>query len=104
MFDSSDELIRFQFSEVQQQDMTVALASEFGSAALHEARHFPHTIYAEPMFQYAFEVRAAHRKKDIVITGVPERLKLNRLIDNRGRKIQPPSSGILLNEYLAGLQ
>ncbi len=100
-FDSSNELMRYQFQEILRHDVQVTLATEHDHSVVYEARNFPYTLYVEPMLNYGFEIRSGWRKKNVVITGVPERLKLRRLLDAQGNKIEPPSSGLLLGEQVA---
>lgn len=100
-FDSSNELLRYQFTEVQREDMEVRLAKEYGMSAYYAALRFPYTIYAEPMFQYAFEIRSGWRKKNVPVIGIPDKPKLRRFLDKYGNDIRPTARGLILGERLA---
>jgi putative ABC transport system permease protein len=96
-----DYLIRYQFDEVQREDVTVHLAREYGKDALYDLARLEYVREAEPMLQYPFEMRHGWRKKDIAIVGLPRNADLRHLAGVDGAPVDLGEEGLVLSEKLA---
>ncbi len=94
-------MLDFQFREVQREDMRIALAREQGKPALYEIARLPYVRRAEPMLQYAFELRSKWHKKEIGITGIPHGAELMKLINTDERFVDIGPGGLVVSERLA---
>lgn len=101
MLDGMDYLMRFQFEISQRQDARVNFIIERGEGALREVARYEHVRAAEPQLQYPFEMRNGWYQKDVVIIGLPQGGRLQRLIDSDENEVAIPESGLVLSERLA---
>lgn len=99
--DAMGYMLRFQFEEVQREDVRVGFFVERGFDALHEAQRFPFVRRAEPLLEYPFTVRNGHRQKDIVITGMDTDSELRKVLDTEGHALPMQGAGIVLADRLA---
>ena len=99
--DSMDYMLKFQFEEVQREDVKVSFEAERGKDALYEAMRFAHVRYAEPLLQYPFEIKNEWRKKDIVIIGLPDGAQLQKLVDAQEKTVPVGETGLVLSDRLA---
>ena len=100
--DSMDFLMDFQFNRVRLEDVRVALSREMGKNAWLEFGRMDHVRHAEPLLLYPFKIRNEWRARDITVTGLLPQARLLGLEDTRGRPIQIPQHGVILDDYLAG--
>lgn len=70
MTDSTEFGMKFQYQDVQRDDVKISFQKEQGRDALLEASRFPYVRRAEPLLEYPFEIRSEWRKKEIIVTGV----------------------------------
>lgn len=101
MLDGMDYLMRFQFEISQRQDARVNFIVERGQDAVREVARYEHVREAEPQLQYPFEMRNGWYKKDVVIIGLPQGGRLQRLIDSNENEVAVPETGLVLSERLA---
>ena len=100
--DSMGFLMDFQFNRVRLEDVRVALLREMGKNAWLEFSRMDHVRHAEPLLLYPFKIQNQWRSRDIGITGLSPQGRLLGIEDTRGRPIQIPGRGIILDDYLAG--
>lgn len=93
--------LRFQFYEMQHQDVKVSFQREHGRDAFYDVTRFAHTRRAEPVLEYPFEIRNGWRKKDIIVTGLPRDAELQRLLSSEGETIDIGETGLVLEEHLS---
>lgn len=101
MLDAVEYLIRFQFEISQRQDARVTLITERGEAAYREVARYDHVRAAEPQLQYPFEMRNGWHKKDVLVIGLPEGGRLQRLLDADEQEVAIPKRGLVLSEHVA---
>lgn len=99
--DAMDEMLRVQFDLVQRQDLTVGLVEPRSETALHDLRRLPGVLAVEPVRAVAVRLHAAQRTRQLVITGVPEAARLQRVVDVTGRVVVVPPRGLVLSRALA---
>lgn len=99
--DSMDVLIDQQFFVIQRQDLTVTFVLPRSARALHEVRHLPGVIHAEPARTVPARLRAGHRARIVAITGLIAQPELNRVVDVTGAALRLPPDGLVLSEKLA---
>lgn len=101
MMDAMEYGLRFQFQEVQREDVKVSFQTERGKEALHNMRHFPHVRRAEGVLDYPFTLSNAWRRKDAVITGLQPDSELLRLVSFDGETTEVGPHGVVLSDRLA---
>lgn len=99
--DSMDELVEFQFREVQRYDMKVTFESERGKGAIRDLRRLDHVRRVEPLFEYPFKIRSGWHEKDILITGIRPDSQLYGLLDAEKRPIDVGRTGLVMMERTA---
>jgi putative ABC transport system permease protein len=101
--DSMDVLLDQQFFVVQRQDLTVTFVLPRSARALHEVRHLPGVMLAEPTRTVPARLRAAHRSRIVAISGLVANPELNRVVDVTGAALELPPGGLVLSDKLAEL-
>ncbi|HVS66261.1 MAG TPA: FtsX-like permease family protein [Thermoanaerobaculia bacterium] len=101
MMDSIDEILRLQFDLAQRQDVTVTFFEPASPAAYYELARLPGVVDVEPMRTTPARLTAGPRSRQVGITGVARNAQLQRVVDARGRPIEPPIDGVLLSKVLA---
>lgn len=99
--DSMETLMASQFEIVMRQDVTVSFAEPASSRALHELAALPGVYQAEPLRSVPVKVRHGHRERTLVLTGLVEAPRLNRVVDRRGEAKLLPRDGLLIGRKLA---
>lgn len=101
MRDGINHIMDFQWSLAQRQNATVALMEPGSASALHDLRHLPGVIDAQPFRSVPAQVRFGHQSRRLSITGLPRDATLNRLLDAAGTPVALPSEGLLVSAKLA---
>lgn len=101
MMDAMQYGLKFQFQEVQRQDVKVSFQTERGKDALHDMQHFAHVRRAEAVLDYPFTLSNGWRSKDAVITGLEEDGELQCLVSFDGERTEVGSHGLVLSDRLA---
>jgi putative ABC transport system permease protein len=94
-------LMEFQWDLAQRQDVTLSLVEPASSRALSDILALPGVLTAEPFRSVASRLSHEHHERRIVVTGVPQDARLNRLLDQYGNRVPVPPSGLLLSAKLA---
>ncbi|MBV9997525.1 MAG: FtsX-like permease family protein [Verrucomicrobia bacterium] len=94
-------LIDFQWDLAQRQDVTLGLIEPGSASALNDLHHLPGVLSAEPFRSVAARLRHEHRERRVAVTGLPQGARLNRLLDQAGKPVALPPSGLLLSAKLA---
>ncbi|TAM58861.1 ABC transporter permease [bacterium] len=100
-FDAIDLMLAHQFYVIEREDATIAFDHTVSLRASHELAALPGVIRVEPFRAVPIRVRKGHRSRRIALLALDARATLYRIVDLRGRVLQPPRQGILLNERLA---
>jgi putative ABC transport system permease protein len=101
--DCVDWMVRIQFREAQREDVTVILREGRGGAALHDLRHLPGVLAAEPFRAVQARLVAGHRSRRIELMGVEPAGELRRLVTRQLGRVEVPPEGLVLTDALARL-
>jgi putative ABC transport system permease protein len=101
MRDGIGYLMDFQWGLAQRQDVTVGLIEPGSYGAFSDVSNFPAVVSAEPFRAVAARLRHEHRERRVSVTGLPQGVRLNRLLDEHGQPVALPPSGLLLSAKLA---
>lgn len=101
MKDGINFLMDFQWSLAQRQDATLSLIEPSSFQAWRDVVSLPGVLTAEPFRSVPASIRFGHRSRRIAVIGLPLVADLNRLLDQQGRPIALPPSGLLLSAKLA---
>jgi putative ABC transport system permease protein len=101
--DAIEVILDVQFNVSQRQDFTLAFVEPRPRRALHEIRHLPGVIDAEPVRIVPARLRAGHRTRKATITGIMDGARLQRVIDTSLRPVELPPDGLVLSTKLAEL-
>jgi putative ABC transport system permease protein len=101
--DSIEVILDVQFNVAQRQDFTVAFVEPRSMRALHELAHLPGVLAVEPVRTVPARIRAAHRARQMAITGLVNGSRLQRVIDASLDPVTLPGDGLVLSTKLAEL-
>jgi putative ABC transport system permease protein len=99
--DSMHFALRFQYREVQREDVKLTFQMEHGKNMLHEVSRLEHVRRAEPLLQYPFEIRSGWHKKDIAVIGLSQESELQKIMTFSGEQVSLPDEGLVLSDKLA---
>jgi putative ABC transport system permease protein len=99
--DSIQSIINTYFYDAQRQDLTIVLAETENNSVIHDVKHLPGVLHAEPARMINAEFHSGHRFHRGSINGVPENATLSPLYDNHRGLIVIPKGGIVLASALA---
>lgn len=99
--DSIRHLLNVQFGLLQREDVTLVLQEPRAIAGGRELLELPGVLYVEPARVVAVELESARRAKYASITGIQRSASLFGLLDEAGRELTVPPSGLLLSTKLA---
>jgi putative ABC transport system permease protein len=91
----------FQWNLAQGQDVTLGLIEPGSSSALGDMRSLPGVLSAEPFRSVTARLWHEHHERRVVVTGLPQDARLNRLLDQNGKPLALPLAGLLLSAKLA---
>jgi putative ABC transport system permease protein len=98
--DAIDYMMRVQFILSQRDDLTVTFVEPTAQRALYELQSLPGVAYGEAFRSVPVRLRLGHRSYRTSVQGLTPDSDLYRLLDTELRRIQLPSAGIVLTEYL----
>jgi putative ABC transport system permease protein len=98
--DAMEHLILTQFSVAERQDVTVTFVEPRSAAAAYALERLPGVLAVEPQRTVPARLRAAHRTRNLALTGVPVDPRLRRIVDRDGRAVGMPPSGLVLSRQL----
>ena len=99
--DSIKAIINTYFYTAQLQDITVLLADSKHKSVLHEIKHLPGVLHAEPAREVSAEINSGHRFHRGSVSGVPKNARLTPVYDNHRGLITVPDEGAVLGSALA---
>ena len=99
--DAIERLIETQFWIAERQDVTVQFVEPRSESARFALARLPGVVAVEPQRSVAARVRSGHRERYLAITGVPLDPRFKRIVDQDGRAIRMPPSGVVLSKTLA---
>lgn len=101
MRDGISFMLDFHWLLAQRQDVTVSLIEPSSAEALHDIRHLPGVILAEPFRSVPVRLRFGHHSHRLAVTGVTPGALLERALDKDARPLPIPQDGLLISEKLA---
>ena len=101
--DAMDELVDVQFNIAQRQDVTVSFVEPVSARARYELERLPGVKDLEPMRSVPARLRFGHRSRQLAITGLPARARLNRVVNSALQPIELPPDGLVLSSKLGEL-
>ena len=99
-FDSAHYLADTQFTQVAHEDLTVSFGQARPYRAAREVAHIAGVTRVEPYRATPVRIRAGHRSRPIVITGLEPGSELRRIIGRDGQRYLLPASGLVLTSAL----
>ncbi|MBI2571230.1 MAG: FtsX-like permease family protein [Candidatus Schekmanbacteria bacterium] len=100
--DSFAALVEIEFRLAQRDDIAVTFVEPRGIEVLSELRHLPGVLRVEPLRAVPVRLRAGHRSYRTQLEGVNPAAELRRLLDHRHRPLDPPATGVMLDDFLGG--
>jgi putative ABC transport system permease protein len=101
MSDSVDYLLTFQWNSQQRQDVAVFLTEPGSARGIHDLKHLPGVIRAEPIRSIRARLKFGHRHRKLSVTGISPDANLNRLLDGQGKPMVMPPDGLIMSAKLA---
>lgn len=101
MLDGIRQLMRWQFTVVQREDIQALLVEPRGTAALHAFQALAGVVQAEPFRLAAVKLRHGHRTKRGILYGLEPGGQMRRVVGGDGRPWSLPPEGLLLTAIFA---
>ena len=98
--DAIDKLIETQFWVAERQHVTVGFVEPRSDAARHALARLPGVMAVEPQRTVAVRVRSGYRERYLGLTGVAPSSRMKHIVDRDGRRMQMPSSGVVMSQIL----
>ncbi|MFM8618745.1 MAG: ABC transporter permease [Opitutaceae bacterium] len=94
-------VIDFQWDVIQRQTVTLSLVEPGPERALHDFRHLPGVVRAEPFRFVQVELKSGAITRRLLLQGLPAEGTLSRVIDAQPRQLRLPERGIIMSAKLA---
>jgi putative ABC transport system permease protein len=101
--DSMEYLVDVKFMLSERQDATLAFTAERPFAALGAVERLPGVLAAEPVRLVPARIRNGTTERRIALYGRPADARLGRIVDGELRVVAPPTHGVAINAWLAGV-
>ena len=98
--DVMNSLIDEEFTKTMRQDATLTFVEPRAGRAVHDVAHLPGVMEIEATRMVQVRLRAGTRSRTLVISGLPERPRLTRIIDRTDGPIRLPPNGLVLSRML----
>jgi putative ABC transport system permease protein len=98
--DVMNSLIDEEFTSAMRQDATLTFVESRAGRALHDVAHLPGVMEIEAARVVPARLRAGSRSRTLVISGLPEAPRLNRIIDRVHGPVELPPHGLVLSRML----
>ena len=101
---SEDAIVDFeeiQFNRAQRFDIMVAFSEPASPRARYELARLPGVLSLEPFRSVPARLVHGHQSRDMAITGLPARGRLNRILNASNEVIELPPTGLALSATLA---
>ncbi|WP_163268946.1 ABC transporter permease [Chelativorans alearense] len=102
-FDSTAFMVDTVFTRSERQDATLSFSTERSPRALQEVAAMPGVLRAEGFRATPVILRHGHRERRLVIQGLVREADLSRALDKALDSVEPPSSGLMISEWVANL-
>jgi putative ABC transport system permease protein len=93
--------INLQFGLQQREDVALTLSRPRALAALHDLRHLPGVLDAEPFRSVPVRLRHGPRHDDLALVGMPRGGRLQAVLDEDLGEVTPRGPGLVLPRKLA---
>lgn len=101
--DSMERLVEVKYMLSDRQDATVEFAVPSPLAALASVRRLPGVLAAEPVRAIPARIRSGTVERRIMLYGRPADAQLQRIVDKTQNVVAPPTSGVAISAWLAGV-
>lgn len=99
--DSIEKMVNVYFNEAQRQDMMIGLLNAQPIRVVHDIKHLPGVLAAEPVRWVGADFRVGSRMHRGTIQAVTPDAHLQLVHDVRGRSVHMPSEGLVVGTELA---
>jgi len=94
-------MLDFQWDVVQRQDVGIGLVEPNSDEVQYLLRQLPGAVTVEPFRQAFVRIRYGHRRRQLVIQGLPSNGLHNRVLGENSRQLQLPPYGLVISAKLA---
>jgi len=99
--DAITVLINTEFTVRMRQDVTVTFVEPRSARAVHELERLPGVLRVETHRTVAARLRSGHVERSVSLTGLPDVVTLNRVVDQTGQARPMPATGLMVSRVLA---
>jgi putative ABC transport system permease protein len=99
--DVIDQLIVMQFFSIERQHATVTFTQPRSARAVLGLARLPGVLAVEPQRVVSARLRAGHHQRTVAVTGISRAARLKRIVEDDGRALPPPESGLAMSRALA---
>ena len=100
-WDAVNYLVDLQFNSVERSDAVVTFVEPRAATTRFDVARLPGVLEAEPYRAVAVQLRAGPRGYRTAVLGLPVGSRLRRTLDEAGRPVVAPPTGLLLSSRLA---
>jgi putative ABC transport system permease protein len=100
-WDAINYMVDIQFNSIERSDAVIAFVNPRAEAARYEVQRLPGVLQSEPYRSVAVRLRAAQYTYRTAILGLPHQSALRRTLDEVGRPVDVPPTGLVLSNGLA---
>jgi putative ABC transport system permease protein len=97
--DMIDFLLKTQFQRMQKEDLSLSLTRPRSTSVLQELSRMPGVISVEGFRAVPTRIRYLNHKREIQLTGWPEKIEMRELLNRELKPIELPPTGILLSRF-----
>lgn len=99
--DGVTEVMDFQWDVVQRQTLGIGLVEPSSDTVGHLLGHLPGVVAVEPIRSAFVRIGYGHKRRQLLVQGLPPSSLLNRVLGKDGRQIQLPPSGLVVSAKTA---
>lgn len=103
MFDGINHMMHLQFNVINRQDVTVSFTEKESWSAIHEIETMEGVLAVEPFLAVPASFSHGLQVKNMALTGLPQDIRLSRLVDDQNQPVAPPTFGLTLSKSMADL-
>ncbi|WP_145111527.1 ABC transporter permease [Cereibacter sediminicola] len=102
-FDATDLMVEELFGRANRQDVTLTLTEARNASVVQDAAHLPGVLRAEGSFGLPVRLHHGPRSRVVALRAAAPKVRLARLVDDRGRVVEVPGEGLVVPRSLADL-
>jgi putative ABC transport system permease protein len=101
LFDGIDYMMDLQFRVAQREDLSLTFNQPLPLSVRHDLANLRGVTRVEPFRSVPVRIRAGHRSREALITGMEPEARLRRIVTAEGHTLALPPEGLVVSSMLA---